>query len=90
MNKMYTRMAPEKKPDPYSTGKIPNSQKKTSTTEKKTRKLHVRSNDYRMIMKLILANPDLILPDEVLLLQRSVGYIDAMYFIKKAKHQKTA
>ena len=85
---MYTRMAPEKKPDPYSGGKIPNSQKKTSTTEKKTKKLHVRSYDYRMIMQLILANPDLILPDEVLLLQRSVGYIDAMYFVKKAKHQK--
>ncbi len=92
MNKMYTRVAPEKKPDPYSGGKITSTQKKTSDKEhdkkQQTKKLRVRSYDYRMIMKLILANPDLILPDEILLLQRSVGYNYAMYFIKKAKHQK--
>ncbi len=41
-----------------------------------------------MIMQLIHANPNYILPDEILLLKRSVGCNNALYFIKKAKHQK--
>ena len=84
---MYTRMAPEKKPDSYS-GWSSNSQRKPSSTESKQKKLKVRTMDYLMIMQLILKNPDAILPDELLLLQRSIGTNEALLFIKKAKEQK--
>lgn len=85
---MYARVAPERKPDPYVGGKSPNLQKKTSTTEKQTKRLNVRSFDYRVIMQLILANPNLILPDEILLLQMHIGSNEALAFVKKAKQQK--
>ena len=85
---MYTRMAPEKKPDPYSGGRSSNSQRKPPSTENKPKKLKVRTMDYLMIMQLILKNPDAILPDELLLLQRSIGTNEALLFIKKAKEQK--
>ncbi len=85
---MYTRMAPEKKPDPYGGGRNSNSQRKPSSAENKPKKLKVRTMDYLMIMQLILKNPDAILPDELLLLQRSIGTNEALLFIKKARQQK--
>ncbi len=42
---MYTRVSPEKKPDPYSGGKITSTQKKGSDKKQQTKKLHVRSHD---------------------------------------------
>ena len=88
MSKMYTRVAPERKPDPYIGGKSPNSQKKTSTSDKQPKRLNVRSFDYRMIMQLILANPNIILPDEIMLLQMHMGNNEALSFVRKAKQQK--
>ncbi len=88
MSKMYTRVAPERKPDPYIGGKSPNSQKKTSTPDKQPKRLNVRSFDYRRIMQLILANPNVILPDEIMLLQMHMGNNEALSFVRKAKQQK--
>ena len=88
MSKMYTRVAPEKKPDPYIGARSPSLQKKTSTPEKQTKRLNVRSFDYRAIMQLILSNPNVILPDEVMLLKMHMGSNEALAFVRKAKQQK--
>jgi|GEM_PF-2065059 len=84
---MFTRMTPEKRTDPYRGERSSNIQPHSST-ENKRKKLHVRSMDYLMIMQLILNNPDAILPDEFMLLQRHLGTNEALLFIKKAKEQK--
>ena len=84
---MYTRVAPEKKPD-QTYGGISASKKKPPAPVKSARRPNVRSKDYRMLVYLISNNPDYITQDEYALLQRTIGNQATIKLIHEAKERK--
>lgn len=84
---MYTRVAPEKKPD-QTYGGISASKKKPTAPVKSARRPNVRSKDYRMLVYLISNNPDYITQDEYALLQRTIGNQATIKLIHEAKERK--
>ncbi len=81
---MYTRVPAEKKPDPSFGTRNKNS----ITSQRTVKKPKVRSTDYRILLQLVLSNPDSITPQEFLFLQSAIGYQEAMNVLEEGKRSK--
>ncbi len=81
---MYTRVPAEKKPDPS----IGTRNKNSITSQGTVKKPKVRSTDYRILLQLVLSNPDSITPQEFLFLQSAIGYQEAMNVLEEGKRSK--
>lgn len=81
---MYTRVPAEKKPDPSFGTRNKNS----ITSQRTVKKPKVRSTDYRILLQLVLSNPDSITPQEFLFLQSAIGYQEAMNVLEEGKRRK--
>lgn len=85
---MYTRVPAEKKTNPSLGGRNTDLLKKSNTTPQPVKKLNVRSTDYRILMQLVLSNPDSITPEEFKLFQSAVGYQQAIRLMEEGKRRK--
>lgn len=85
---MYTRVPAEKKNNPSLGGRNTDLLKKPNTTPQPVKKLNVRSTDYRILMQLVLSNPDSITPEEFKLFQSAVGYQQAIRLMEEGKRRK--